>query len=97
MTPERVPNGIFLVRIKATTPDDLGDLVKVWGLDVFARTARKLHDGTFAVEGRLSSREIEQLRLRGYAVEVFANADETARERQKELHRQTDEDCDCGG
>ncbi len=97
MEQEPISGGRFLARIRAKTAKDLADLVKVWALDIFSGTARRIDDGSFAVDGRLSKAEIELLHDQGYVVEVLADADEIASKRQKELHGQAGDGCDSGG
>lgn len=79
------------VRIRTVTIEALGDLRKVWDLDVFRHTARELKGGIFEVQGLLTEAEIGEIRSQGYEVEVISDADEVARQRLKELHRQENE------
>jgi len=93
---EPVSEGRFLSRIRAKTARALADLVKVWALDIFSGTARRLDDGSLVVDGRLSKTEIELLHVHGYVVDVLADADEIASKRQKELQGQAGDGCDSG-
>ena len=81
----------FFVRIRAGTLDALGDLQKVWDLDVFRHSARELEEGIFEVHGLLTEAEIEVIRSKGYEVEVISDSDEVACQRLKELNRKGNE------
>ncbi len=75
----------FFVSVRAMTIESLGDLQKVWDLDVFRHTARELTGGIFEIRGLLTDAQIAEVRSRGYEVEVISDADEIARQRLKEL------------
>ena len=91
MVQEKRSGGRSFVRIRAGTIEALGDLRKVWDLDVFRHTAKELKGGIFEVHGLLTEAEIETIRSQGYEVEVIADADEAARQRLKELQRKQNE------
>lgn len=91
MMPEEKSDRRFHVRIRAETIEALGDLRRVLDLDVFRHTAKELKGGIFEVQGLLTEAEIGTVRSQGYEVEVIADADETARQRLKELRRKENE------
>lgn len=86
MMQEDKPEGRSFVRIRAGTIEALGDLQKVWDLDVFRHSARELEKGIFEVQGLLNEAEIKKIRLKGYEVEVISDADEVARRRLAEIY-----------
>lgn len=90
MEEEKSGRKVF-VRIRAGTIEALGDLQKVWELDVFRHTARELTGGIFEIQGLLTDAEIREIQSRGYEVEALSDADDVARQRMKEFHRQDNE------
>jgi hypothetical protein len=91
MTQGEKPERKFFVRIRARTIEALGDLQKLWDLDVFRQTAKELEGGVFEIHGLLTEAEIEVTRSKGNEVEVVSDADEVARQHMKEFHRQDNE------
>jgi hypothetical protein len=91
MVQEEKSGRSFFVRIRASTIEALGDLRKVWDLDVLRHTAKELKAGLFEVQGMLTEAEIGAIRSQGYEVEVISDTDEVARQRLKELYRKGNE------
>ena len=75
----------YIVRIRTNTWDRLRDLQRLHDLDVFGKTAKKLDDHLFEIEGLLSDEQIENLSRKGYRIEVVADAEEIAKERVKDV------------
>ena len=51
--------GYYIVRIRTDTWDRLRDLQRLYDLDVFGQTAKKLADDLFEIQGALSDEQIE--------------------------------------
>lgn len=79
--------GNYIVRIRTSTWDLLRDLQRLHDLDVFGKTAKKLDDHLFEIEGLLSEEQIENLSKKEYQIEVIADAEEIAKERLKDVQR----------
>lgn len=77
--------GNYFVRIRTSTWDLLRDLQRLHDLDVFGKTAKKLDENLFEIEGLLSEEQIENLSKKEYQIEVIADAKEIAKERLKDL------------
>jgi hypothetical protein len=74
-----------LVRICTNTWERLRDLQRVYDLDVFRQTAKRLANGSFEIQGLLYDKQIEDLSKEGYLIEVIADAEKVAKERVKEV------------
>lgn len=77
--------GNYIVRIRTSTWDLLRDLQRLHDLDVFGKTAKKLDEHLFEIEGLLSEEQIENLSKKGYQIEVIDDAEKMARERLKDV------------
>ncbi|HIH74255.1 MAG TPA: hypothetical protein HA306_03020 [Methanosarcina sp.] len=76
--------GHYIVRIRTGTWSWLRDLQQLYDLDVFSKTAKRLNDHLFEIQGLLSDEQIENLSRKGYQIEIIAAAEEIAKERTKE-------------
>jgi hypothetical protein len=80
----------YFVNICANSHRQLGDLQNLYNLDIFHHTARQLKSGRFEVQGLLSEEQIEMLQAyRYYEVNIIGDAREVAKERSRELNRNT--------
>ncbi len=79
--------GYYTVRIRTSTWDRLRDLQRLYDLDVFSKTAKRLGEHQFEIEGLLSNEQIENLSKKGYKIEIIADAREIAKGRGKEINR----------
>lgn len=77
----------FFVKIRTARWEGLRDLQKVYDLDVFRQTARRLVNDRFEIEGLLDEAQIERLRSDGYEVEITADAEQVANHRLKDVNR----------
>lgn len=73
-----------LVRIYAKSQESLQDLQKVYDLDVFRTTAKKI-GSEFVVEALISKQEIGRLSAEGYRVDILTDAEMLGSERRKEV------------
>lgn len=83
--------GCRFVKIRANTWERLRDLQRVYDLDVFRQSAKQMAAGLFEIQGLLSDEQIEQVRAKGYEVEVISDAEEVAKKRLKEIPRRPSE------
>ena len=85
----------YFVKIRCATEEQWRELRQHTELDLFRQTARRLPEGEIEVDGLIADVQIAQLRARGYAVEIVADAQQVARDRQQEIgHDSAAEDTD---
>lgn len=77
----------YFVKIRCATWQRLRDLQQVYGLDVFGRSARKVPEDSFEIQGLLSEDQIRRIQADGYEVKIMKDADQLARDRLTDVGR----------
>lgn len=74
----------YFVKIRCANEEHWRALQQPADLDLFRPTAKRLPGCEIEVDGRLTDVQIAHLRAQGYTVEIVANAQQIARNRQQE-------------
>jgi hypothetical protein len=75
----------YFVRIRCATDEHWRELQQRTELDLFPHTAQRLSGDEIEVDGLLANQQIAQLRVDSYVMEILADAQQVAYDRQQEI------------